>query len=214
MDGPAVPVVLHRYDAPRVRSELIVGIVLFLLLGGTGAIFIWKASKFISEKNIIGLDLNKYNRTDNPMKTKLTAGLLYFLEYIIILPVIIFAGYLVFTFFLVILSQNPNISQILVISSVIIAVIRMTAYYRENLSEELAKLIPLSMLAVAIINPNTFSETQYIERIITNLGQIPNLTGNIIYYLLFIIILEMILRFFDFIFSLFGLEEEGEEKLK
>ena len=47
VDGPAIPVVLHRYDAPRVRSVLIVGIVLSLLLAGTGGILIWKARKMI-----------------------------------------------------------------------------------------------------------------------------------------------------------------------
>ena len=176
------------------------------------SVFIWKLHKFISKKNVLGLDLNKYNKSENSLKTKLIAGAFYFLEYILILPFAIFAVYFVFAFFLIIFVPEQNVSQILIISAVIIAAIRMTAYYKESISQELAKLLPLTLLAIALLNPNAFSQTQYFEQIITNFSQIPNLFSEVIYYLFFIIILEVILRFFDFIFSLFGLEEEGEEK--
>ena len=177
------------------------------------SIFVWKFYRFISKKNILGLDLNKYNRTQSPIGTKLLAGLLYFLEYIIILPFVIFLGYAIFTLFLIVLSQAQDVSQILVISAVIIAAIRMTAYYKENLSQEIAKVLPFTLLAIAVLNPATFSQTEYIEKILTHFSTIPSFFGDIFYYLLFIIILEMILRFFDFIFSLFGLEEVEGEKI-
>ncbi|OGR87003.1 MAG: hypothetical protein A3A86_04695 [Elusimicrobia bacterium RIFCSPLOWO2_01_FULL_60_11] len=44
-EGPAVPVVLHRYDAEHIRAELIAGSVMFLLLGGLGSFLIWKSKK-------------------------------------------------------------------------------------------------------------------------------------------------------------------------
>lgn len=191
---------------------IFLNLLILVLLIFVFSIFVWKFHKFISKKNILGLELNKYNKTESPLKTKLLAGFLYFLEYLIILPIIIFVGYFIFTIFLIIFAQSGNISQVLVISAVIIAAIRMSAYYKENLSQELAKLLPLTLLATAVLNPNTFSQTPYFENIVTQFSQIPNSLGEIFYYLLFIIILEMILRFFDFIFSLFGLEDENEEK--
>lgn len=45
VEGPSVSVVLHRYDAEHVRSELIVGSVMFALLGALGAVLIWKSKK-------------------------------------------------------------------------------------------------------------------------------------------------------------------------
>lgn len=89
--------------------------------------------------------------------------------------------------------------------------IRILSYYKENLSQEIAKLLPFNLLAVAILNPNTFSQTQYLEKIIENISSIPSAFGEISYYLFFIIIIELVLRFFDFIFSLFGLEEIEHE---
>ena len=174
--------------------------------------FIWKFQKFISRKNIINLDLNKYNKIENPLSTKLRASALYFLEYILIIPIIIIIIYVLFTFSLLIFINYLDTSTILAISAIIIVSIRILSYYKENLSQEVAKLLPFNLLAVAILNPNTFSQTQYLEKILGNISSIPSVFSQIFYYLFFIIIIEVVLRFFDFIFSLFGLEEEGEEK--
>ncbi len=187
-------------------------LLILVLLIVLYSIFIWKFYRFIATKNFLGLNLNKHNKSQNPFFTKLLAGALYFLEYIIILPFLIFFWFSIFTLFLIILTTTEEISQILIISATIVAAIRMTAYYKEDLAKDLAKFLPFTLLAIAVLNPNTFSEAQYIERIISHFSQIPNFFNQIGYYLLFIISLEIILRFFDFIFSLFGLEEVEEIK--
>lgn len=175
------------------------------------SIFVWKFQKFISRKNLIELDLNKYNKSENPFSLKLTAGSFYFLEYILIIPIIIFIGYILFTFFLLIFIDYLDTSKVLAISAIIIVSIRILSYYKENLSQDVAKLLPFTLLAVAILSPNTFSQTQYLEKILENFSQIPTVFSEVFYYLFFIIIIEVILRFFDFIFSLFGLEEIEHE---
>ena len=177
-------------------------------------IFIWKFYRFVAKKNVIGLDLNKYNKSKNPLLTKLLAGSLYLLEYIIILPFLIFFWFAIFTLFLIVLTQNQNISQILIISATVIAAIRMASYYKENLSQEIAKILPFTLLAISVLNPSFFLETQYLGRIVNQLMQIPSFLSNIAYYLLFIIILEIILRLFEFIFSLFRLEKTPKKVKK
>ena len=54
------------------------------------ATFVWKLHRFISKKNILDLDLNRYNTAEHPTNAKVVAGALYFLEYAIILPFLIF----------------------------------------------------------------------------------------------------------------------------
>jgi len=188
-------------------------LLILVLIVVVYAIFIWKFDKFISRKNIIGLNLNKYNTSENPFSTKLLAGALYFLEYIIIVPFIIFIIYFVFSLFLIIFATEHDASQIMVISAIVIVAIRITAYYKESLSEDIAKLLPFNLLAVAILSSLTFSQTQYFGKVIENFSQLPSLLGEASSYFIFIVILEVILRFFDFLFSLFGLEEIDEEKI-
>lgn len=177
------------------------------------SVIIWKFYRILAKKNTINLNLNKYNTTQNSFLSRLFTGALYFLENLVIAPILIFIAFVVFTFFLIILSQTQEIPQILIISAVVIAAIRMTSYYKEDLSRDIAKMLPFTLLAVAVLNPQTFSQTQYIEQIITHFTKLPNFFGEIIYYLGFIILLEVILRFFEFLFSLFELEKVNEEKI-
>ena len=187
-----------------------VNLLILVLMIVIYSIFVWKFYKFVSKKNPLGLGLNKYNPTQNSFFSRLFQGTFYFVEYLLILPFLIFIIFAVFTFFLIIISQSQETSQILFISAAIITAIRMTAYYKENLSQEIAKMLPLTLLAITVLNPNNFSNTQYIERILIHFAQLPEFFSQIFNYLIFIVIIEAVLRFFDFIFSLFGLEEQDE----
>jgi len=174
------------------------------------AIFIWKFYKFISKKTPLGLTLNKYQKSEQISSHNLIKATLYFLEYIILLPFIIFMIFVVFTFFLLVLSQG-HISQILMISAVVIASIRVASYYKEELAQDIAKLLPLTLLGVAVLNPNNFTQTQYFENVLTQLNLIPSFLSSILSYLAFIVILEATLRFFDFVFSLLGIQQVVED---
>ena len=167
------------------------------------ATFIWKLHKFISTKNVFNMNLNKYNTSEHPTVAKIVAGALYLLEYIIIMPFLIFFWFSILGISLIIFT-NLQIDTILVISTVIVAAIRITAYSDEVISREVAKLLPLNLLAISFLVPGFFE----FERVLNNLNQIPGFLSQIFYYLGFIILLEIILRFFEFIFSVFGLGEE------
>src|SRR3990172_9578062 len=110
------------------------------------AVFIWKFHRFIGTRNIFNLNLSKYNTADHPTVAKIVAGALYLLEYIILLPVIIFFWFAVFTIFLIFLTENLELSTVLTLSVTIIAAIRMCSYlpnYGETVAKEVAKLLPL-----------------------------------------------------------------------
>lgn len=183
--------------------QTFVNLFLLVLVVTIYAIFVWKLYRFVAKKNLIELNLNQYNKSQKPFATKLTAGFFYFLEYIVILPFLIFFWFAVFTIFLILLTDGLVTSALLIISAVIIGAIRMTAYYKEDLSKDLAKLLPFTLLAISMTKAGFFN----FERILTKLTEIPNFFGDILHYLLFIIVLEVILRVFDMIFSLFGVEE-------
>ena len=102
------------------------------------------------------------------------------------------------------MSQGKSVENMLLVSAAIIAVIRMISYYNENLSKEVAKLLPLNLLAILLVTPGFFS----IEKSIESFSQITVFGKEIMAYFIFILVLEVILRFFDFIFSLFELDDD------
>ena len=187
-------------------SQSLVGLFILVVLIVVYAIIIWHGYRYIAKKDPLGLNLSKYNTSQDSFFAKFVAGTLYFLEYILIAPIIIFISFGIFTILLTFLTENLNAGQILIIAAAIIGAIRLTSYYKEDLAKEIAKFIPFTLLAVSLLNPSFFD----ITRIFATFSQIPALVGKAGIYLVFIILLEIVLRLFDFIFSLFGIEETDE----
>ena len=189
-------------------GQRFISFLFIVLLVVIYAIFIWKFYQSISTKNLIELNLNQYNKAAHPLFSKILAVIFYVIEYIIIFPILIFIWFSIFTLFLILLTENLPIESLLLISATVIAAIRLTSYYKKKLSEDLAKLIPFTLLAISLVNPKFFS----IERIFNQFRELSLIFSDIIIYLVFIIVLEGILRLVDFIFSSLRIQEEDEEK--
>ncbi len=171
------------------------------------AIFIWKFYRWIARKDILKLNLSKFNPSNHAVIAKILGALIYFLEYLVILPIVVFLWFGGFTLFLMFLTNGLAIESILVISVTIVAAIRMTAYYKEDLARDLAKLIPLTLLTVAI-SQGLFNFNKVIEQI----QLIPTFFSDIWSYLIFIVLIEFILRVLDIIFVAFDLYNDEEVK--
>jgi len=191
-----------------VQVQGFVNIALLVVLVTIFCIFIWKVYHIISKKNLIDLNLRQYNQTEHPAGGKFLGTLLYFVEYIIILPFLVIFWFFVFTFFLLLMTKGLEVPTVLLISTVIIVAIRATSYYREKLSRDLAKLLPFTLLAVAMTEKGFFD----FQEILGRFSQLPLFFNEILSYMAIIVIIEVILRTFDFIFSLFDLEDQIPEE--
>lgn len=207
--GEIIGIYSSLTSALPLPAKIVIELFLLVLLVAIYSVFIWKFYRFVAQKNIIELNLNQYNHTSHPFIAKIFAGFLYFIEYIIVLPFLIFFWFSIFTLFLIFLNESLSVEQIIMVSAVIIAAIRMTSYYSEDLSKDLAKMLPFALLSLSILNPGFFE----IERIFMHFGGIISFIDNIIIYLGFIIILEIVLRFFDFILSLFIDDESSSAQI-
>jgi hypothetical protein len=115
------------------------------------------------------------------------------IEYIIIMPALIFFWFSILALIILILSENLGIGQVLMVSAAMVATIRILSYYEEDLSRDIAKIFPFTILAIFILNPRLFS----IGRKTTNLALVPDLFVKIIYFLILIVAIELLLRVLD-----------------
>ena len=169
---------------------------LFLALVLLYVVFIWRFYKFLAKRDLLELNLAQYNSSEHPVETKVFALILFVIEYIIILPIVVFFWFFVMAVLLLILAKAHTISNIILVSAIFIGAVRIMAYYRQDLAKEIAKLIPLNILAIAMMTPGFFS----VEDILANIKEIPSLIPYIFVYLGAIIALEFILRMFFIIF--------------
>ena len=191
---------------PGVQAFINIGLLSILV--ALFFIFIWKLYHIIAKKNLLDLNLRQYNTTSHPGFKKFISTLLYLAEYIVIFPFFVIFWFSMFMIFVMLLARNLELSTVLTISTIIIIVIRVTAYYKESLSKDIAKLLPFTLLAVAITEKDFFK----FENIFTRASEIPLFFENILMYVAIIVILEVILRVIDLIISLFRGDDSDEEE--
>ena len=192
-------------DDQKVLFSLIVYTILILMY----SIFIWKFYRFLASRDIIQLNLSQYNYSSHPVIEKFAAVGLYALEYLIILPFLVFFWFSIFSIFLLVLSESQNTLQILLISAAIIASTRITSYISEDLSKDLAKILPFTILAAFILGSSFFNT----EGVIDKISQIPSLFDNIITFVVFIFIIEFVFRLLFSVFQFVKSKDEDNEEL-
>lgn len=151
------------------------------------AIFVWKFHGYIGKRDIFSWDTEKFERAGG--LGKLGHGLAYFVKYLIAFPVMAFVWFGVFGAFMFVLSTGFEVQKILLISFSLVTAIRVCAYYNEKLSLELAKLLPLNLLVIYIIQPSAFNFSA-VERAM-DLG---SFAGVLVTFFLFSVLAEWVIR--------------------
>lgn len=178
------------------------GLIIISFLIALYGMFIWVFHRFLAKRDLIKINLNKYNVFEHAGLIKLFAIVFYILEFIIILPFVAVFWFSIFSILLIMFAKDQPVTTAVLISASIIAAIRITAYYKESLALDLAKLFPFTLLGVAILTPGFFNVSTTIDR----LSQIPLLLNNLLVYAVFIILIEIILRL-TYLISSYFLEE-------
>jgi len=189
------------------EANLMLTLIFFTAVIVLYSVFVFYFYRFLAKKNIIELNLNQYNQYSNPFTIKLFAAISYIIEYIIILPILTFFWFAILSILILLLSKGLEISTILLISAALVASVRVTAHVSEDLSKDLAKMLPFTLLAIAITTSGFFD----INALFSRIQEIPSLFSNIPYYLIFIVAIELIMRVFTFFSDIVQSSKAEEE---
>ncbi|MFH1310994.1 MAG: hypothetical protein ABIH65_01155 [Nanoarchaeota archaeon] len=155
------------------------------------AIYVWFIFKFyrlLARREIFKLDIDE-KKHYGKFKSFLLR-FIYLIRYIVIFPVFLLFWVLILSVILAFLSKNTPIEGILLIAVALVGVIRFMTYYNEDLSRDLAKMMPFALLGVFLVDASYFVTTNSIEKI----WQFFDLWKLIVYYLIVIILMEFVLR--------------------
>jgi hypothetical protein len=159
-------------------------LILFLLMFVT-----WWVYKKLSTRNIFIL-FTKTAAKPNPTAWD---HFTYIMKYFLLFPLLTFMGFIIFSFSLFLLAK-PSTAEaqaaIIFAAITIVSTIRIGAYVHEGLAEDLAKLIPLSMLVIILADPTLHNVGISWAQIAGFILLIP----SFLKYLVFTVILEGALR--------------------
>lgn len=172
-------------------TQLLWPVAAYVLGMAVYAIFIFRFYRFIAARDIFTLDFSKNDNVAFPVFWDFIFLVWYVVRYIVLFPAFALFWFAVLTLMLAFLSENRDLSEILLIALATVSTIRICAYYDENLSRDLAKILPFAVLAIFLIDTSFFDVDASLEV----LRQANEQRETIFYYLLFVVGLELALRF-------------------
>lgn len=148
------------------------------------SIFVYKFYRFLARKKILTLNINEYDT--HPGLKKFLHGI----EVIFLFPFVVFFWFFVMTLLMTLISFGQSIESIIYISVAYVSAVRIGAYYSEDLSKDMAKLIPFALLALFLIDASIMTWINPLDLI----SQLFTMWETLAYYLVFVILLELALR--------------------
>jgi len=88
------------------------------------------------------------------------------------------------------ITREYEFVSILSTSFAVVIAIRLTAYYSEDLSKDVAKMLPFALLGLFIADPSYFSFAEIAAKI----NSLPEFLNLCIQFIILIVIVEWILR--------------------
>ena len=160
-------------------------------------IFVYHFYKFLSKRDLFSFNLEKKIaqgtfKSTGEKRSIAPRTAAFITTKLFIFPFVIFVWFLGYSSFMFLLVQNMPTETIFLVASGLIIAIRISAYYNEDLSKDIAKLVPFTLLGIFLLNPQfySFSDT------LTRLYEIPNFIIQIASFIILAMIVEIILSIF------------------
>ena len=154
------------------------------------AIVIFNLYRFMSRRDIFNLDFSKFEESRHPVLRKTIHLFFYTAKYLLIFPLFAFLWFGILVVMVAFLSKTKEVEDLLLIAMAVLASVRVTSYYTEDLSRDIAKMLPFALLGIFLIDLRYFDFSTSTDL----LNQVGVEWKSIFYYWIFVILLEFILR--------------------
>ena len=176
------------------------------------AILIFNLYRFMSRRDIFGLDFSRFEERTHPLLRKTLHLVFYIAKYLLIFPLFAFFWFGVLVVMVAFLSKTKEVDDLLLISMAVLTSVRVTSYYTEDLSRDIAKMLPFALLGIFLIDLRYFDLSTSTEL----LNRAGSEWKSIFYYWVFVVVLELILRvtepYFKALYNSFKLLFTGKPK--
>lgn len=171
--------------------DLLQPVTLYVAGVAVYAVFVFNFYRFLSSRDMFEFDVYRFEQSRHPALRSFAHVCGYILKYLIVFPLFAYFWFAVLTLMLSFLSKNRDMGDTLLIALATVSAIRFSAYYNEDLARDLARVLPFALLAMFLIDASFFNIVESVEM----LKGVNDYREAIVYYLLFLIGLEFVLRF-------------------
>ena len=152
--------------------------------------FVFVFYRALAKKDLLKLDLSKYSNDFSGNVKKYLRSVLFVVQYIVIIPVLIAFWTLVLAVILTLLSDSSDHARNALIATSVVGAVRILAYWTEDLSRDVAKMLPFAVLGVFLVGSTSVQWNEF-GALMDNL---PELARSFFSSLVLLAILEILLR--------------------
>jgi hypothetical protein len=115
----------------------------------------------------------------------------YIIENIILIPLFIFIWFVVLAIILLMVSKTHSPETVLITSLSFVAGVRIISYYSEEMSREMAKLVPFTLLGIFLVD---YIAVFTVEIPVQIFNKLIALWPVMLYYLIAVAVIELLMR--------------------
>ena len=191
---------MSRVDIPTTREDVLELLVDFgretyptlmaIIAIAVYSGFVFMFYRILAKKDLLTLDLSKYADDFGGKVKKYLRSVLFVIQYIVVVPVLIAFWTLVLAVILTLLSDNSDHARNALIATSVVGAVRILAYWTEELSRDVAKILPFAVLGVYLVSSTSVQWSEFE----TLLKSLPELAKSFFSSLVLLAILETLLR--------------------
>lgn len=169
------------------------------------SVFVFIFYRALAKRDLITLNLDQYSDSLSGRLKGYSRTMIFVLQYIVVVPILITFWTLVLAIILTLLSPDADHSRNALIATSVVGAVRILSYWTEDLSRDVAKMLPFGVLGVFLVG-NAQVQISEIEELFSGLNEIAT---SFVSSLFLITILEIILRFSAAMISIIALRRRN-----
>ena len=191
---------MSHVDIPNTREEMLELLVDFgretyptlmaIIAIAVYSGFVFMFYRILAKKDLLTLDLSKYADDFGGKVKKYLRSVLFVVQYIVVVPILIAFWTLVLAVILTLLSDSSDHTRNALIATSVVGAVRILAYWTEDLSRDVAKMLPFAVLGVYLVSSTSVQWSAFQEL----LESLPELAKSFFSSLVLLAILETLLR--------------------
>jgi len=165
-------------DFGRETYPTLIAIIAIAVYSG----FVFMFYRILAKKDLLTLDLSKYADDFGGKVKKYLRSVLFVIQYVVVVPVLIA--------FWTLVSDSSDHARNALIATSVVGAVRILAYWTEELSRDVAKMLPFAVLGVYLVSSTSVQWSEFREL----LESLPELAKSFFSSLVLLAILETLLR--------------------
>ena len=172
--------------------------------------FVFMFYRLLAKRDLLTLDLKRFENSMTGRIRVFFRSLLFVAQYVLLIPILIGFWTVVMATILTLLSDSSDHTRNAMIATSVVGAVRILAYWTEDLSRDVAKMLPFAVLGVFLVGSTSVNFSEF-KALYSNL---PELADAYLNSLILLSILETVLRVGHVVKDLFGGQRRVKKKLK